>query len=412
MTTPTTQFAPSSRMGLYEPLHQISMWDDDTFNGNMSNGTGGVCIIADSDTKLDDKAEYSSDKSFDHAEDSRASKSISEKIQRRLAQNREAAKKSRLRKKAYVQQLETSRLKLAQLELELERARQQGLLIASANANMGLCGTINAGIAAFEMEYGQWMEEHERKILELRNALQSLIGDEELRMFVENVLNHYCNLFRMKRDAARIDAFYLVSGMWRTSVERFFLWIGGFRPSELINVIMTQLDHLTEQQVAKVSNLRHSCIQAEDALQQGMEKLQQTLAQSITFLAAGPRNYCSQTASAIEKLDSLESFVHQSDHLREQTLQQMSRILTTRQAAKGLLAFGEYFQHLRALSTLWSIECYSSSTITVPVQIKIALISKHISNKEFTIKILEGIFSRPLAFFNKTTFIARFLILM
>lgn len=76
---------------------------------------------------------------------------------RRLAQNREAARKSRLRKKvqaffysinrtklfllyeiwllifksvfpfnqAYVQQLESSRLKLTQLEQELQRARQQ-----------------------------------------------------------------------------------------------------------------------------------------------------------------------------------------------------------------------------------------------------------------------------------------------
>ncbi|KAI3465075.1 hypothetical protein Pfo_021738 [Paulownia fortunei] len=355
MTTPTTQFAPSSRMSLYEPLHQISMWED-SFDGNISPGTG-VCIITEADTKLDDKTEYTSDKSLDHAEDSQASKSISEKIQRRLAQNREAARKSRLRKKAYVQQLETSRLKLAQLELELERARQQGLLIAGATANMGLCGTVNSGIAAFEIEYGHWIDEQERKISELRNILQSPIGDVELRMMVGNVLNHYCNLFRMKRDAARADAFYLVSGMWRTSVERFFLWIGGFRPSELINVVLPQLEPLTEEQIANVGNLKHSCIQAEDALSQGMEKLQQTLAQSITFLAAGAGNYSSQTVSALEKLESLESFIHQADHLREQTLQQMSRILTTRQAAKGLLAFGEYFQRLRALSSLWSARC-------------------------------------------------------
>ncbi|XLS74676.1 hypothetical protein HN51_031541 [Arachis hypogaea] len=39
---------------------------------------------------------------------------------RRLAQNCEAAKKSRLRKKAYVQQLENSRVRLAQLEQELQ----------------------------------------------------------------------------------------------------------------------------------------------------------------------------------------------------------------------------------------------------------------------------------------------------
>jgi transcription factor TGA len=52
---------------------------------------------------------------------------------RRLAQNREAARKSRLRKKAYVQQLESSRIKLSQLEQELQRARSQGLF-------MGGCG--------------------------------------------------------------------------------------------------------------------------------------------------------------------------------------------------------------------------------------------------------------------------------
>ncbi|KAF5178707.1 bZIP transcription factor TGA10, partial [Thalictrum thalictroides] len=47
------------------------------------------------------------------------------KTLRRLAQNREAVRKSRLRKKAYVQQLETSRIKLTQLEQELQRARSQ-----------------------------------------------------------------------------------------------------------------------------------------------------------------------------------------------------------------------------------------------------------------------------------------------
>lgn len=55
-----------------------------------------------------------------------------QKTLRRLAQNREAARKSRLRKKAYVQQLESSRLKLTQLEQELQRARQQGIFISSS----------------------------------------------------------------------------------------------------------------------------------------------------------------------------------------------------------------------------------------------------------------------------------------
>ncbi|KAL2468046.1 Transcription factor TGA7 [Forsythia ovata] len=352
MITPTTQFTSTSTMGVYEPIHQISMWDD-TFGGTISPNTD-VCIITQADAKLDDKCEYASDRSLEPAEDNQTAKSIRDKVQRRLAQNREAARKSRLRKKAYVQQLETSRLKLAQLELELERARHQGLLIGGATANMGLCGNVNSGIAAFEMEYGHWMEEQQRKNSDLRNVLQSPIADVELRLLVEDVLEHYCNLFRMKRDASRADAFYLVFGMWRTPVEQFFLWIGGFQPSELISVVMPQLENLTDQQLAEVRNLQHSCQQAEDALSQGMEKLRQTLAQSITTLAAGAGSYSSQVVSTMEKLESLESFVQQADHLREQTLRRMSCILTMRQAAKGLLAFGEYFQRLRALGSLWA----------------------------------------------------------
>ncbi|KAL6952878.1 hypothetical protein U1Q18_044193 [Sarracenia purpurea var. burkii] len=57
-----------------------------------------------------------------------------QKTLRRLAQNREAARKSRLRKKAYVQQLEHSRVKLTRLEQELQRARQQGIFIAAGSS--------------------------------------------------------------------------------------------------------------------------------------------------------------------------------------------------------------------------------------------------------------------------------------
>ncbi|KAF3598066.1 hypothetical protein DY000_02023840 [Brassica cretica] len=43
------------------------------------------------------------------------------------------------------------------------------------------------------------------------------------------------------------------------------------------------------------------------------------------------------------------SLSEHANHLRKQTLKQMSRILTTKQAARGFLALGEYFQRLRAL---------------------------------------------------------------
>lgn len=52
--------------------------------------------------------------------------------------------------------------------------------------------------------------------------------------------------------------------------------------------------------------------------------------------------------------DRMKCLLEQADHIRLETLRQMFRILTVRQAARGLLALGEYFERLRALSSLWA----------------------------------------------------------
>ncbi|XP_052191566.1 transcription factor TGA1 isoform X2 [Diospyros lotus] len=280
---------------------------------------------------------------------------LTNKVLRRLAQNREAARKSRLRKKAYVQQLETSRLKLFQLEEELERARHQGLHIGGGlNANhLGCSGSVNSGIGAFDMEYGHWVEEQNRQTCELKNALSSDIAEIELRFLVDGCMKHYSDLFRIKANAAKADVFYIMSGMWKTSTERFFFWIGGFRPSEVLKVILRQLD-LAGQQFGDMYNLRQSCQQAEDALSQGMDKLQHIIAETLAAGQLGEGSYHPQVNMAMEKLEALVSFVNQADHIRQETLQQMSRILATREAAQGLLALGEYCQRLRALSSIWA----------------------------------------------------------
>ncbi|XP_037405401.1 transcription factor HBP-1b(c38)-like isoform X2 [Triticum dicoccoides] len=278
---------------------------------------------------------------------------------RRLAQNREAARKSRLRKKAYVQQLENSRLKLTQLEQELQRARQQGIFISSsADQSHSMSGN---GALAFDTEYARWLEEHNRQVNELRAAVNAHAGDTELRSVVEKIMSHYHEIFKQKGNAAKADVFHVLSGMWKTPAERCFLWLGGFRPSELLKLLSTQLEPLTEQQLSGICNLQQSSQQAEDALSQGMEALQQSLAEtlagSIGSSGSGSTgnvaNYMGQMAMAMGKLGTLENFLRQADNLRQQTLQQMQRILTTRQSARALLVISDYSSRLRALSSLW-----------------------------------------------------------
>ncbi|KAL9663533.1 hypothetical protein QQ045_018922 [Rhodiola kirilowii] len=281
-----------------------------------------------------------------------------QKTLRRLAQNREAARKSRLRKKAYVQQLESSRLKLTQLEQELQRARQQGVFISSSGDHTSSMS--GNGALTFNAEYARWLEEHNKHINELRAAVNSHAGDTELRTIVDSVTAHYDDIFRLKGTAAKADVFHILSGMWKTPAERCFLWIGGFRSSELLKLLVNQLEPLTEQQLVAIYNLQQSSQQTEDALSQGMEALQQSLAETLASGSPSPSgnsgnvaNYMGQMAMAMGKLGTLEGFLRQADNLRQQTLQQMHKILTTRQSARALLTIHDYFSRLRALSSLW-----------------------------------------------------------
>ncbi|XP_072996322.1 transcription factor TGA2.2-like [Typha latifolia] len=312
--------------------------DTDEKNQRMEQGQAAAVVMSDS-----------SDRSKDRSGD--------QKTLRRLAQNREAARKSRLRKKAYVQQLENSRLKLTQLEQELQRARQQGIFISSSgDQSHAMSGN---GALAFDLEYARWLEEHNRQINELRAAVNAHASDDDLRVTVEGIMTHYDEIFRLKGIASKADVFHILSGMWKTPAERCFLWLGGFRSSELLKLLINQLEPLTEQQLMGLCNLQQSSQQAEDALSQGMEALQQSLAETLagslgpTGSSGNVANYMGQMAMAMGKLGTLENFLRQADNLRQQTLRQLHKTLTIRQSARALLAISDYFSRLRALSSLW-----------------------------------------------------------
>ncbi|KAM0861545.1 hypothetical protein ACQ4PT_045821 [Festuca glaucescens] len=279
-----------------------------------------------------------------------------QKTLRRLAQNREAARRSRLRKKAYVQQLESSNLKLAQLEQELQRARQQGFLVYtsgdqphSANGN---------GALSFGVDYARWLEEHNKKIDELRAAVNAHAGDSDLQAIIDAIMARCDEIFRLKGAAAKADAFQVLSGTWTTPVERCFLWLGGFQPSELLKLLASRLEPLTEKQLDSICVLQRSSQQAEDALSREMEALRQSVVETVAVSAssslcraAGPSgDYTGQT---VAKLATLEILLRQADDLRLRILQEVQRILTTRQCARALLAISDYFSRLRSLSSLW-----------------------------------------------------------
>ncbi|XP_051140822.1 transcription factor TGA1-like isoform X2 [Andrographis paniculata] len=305
MNSASTQFVPSRRMGICEPIHQMAMWGD--FKGNDLLPVSPPMIL-DFEAKLDNQSEDTSHQTAGPSNiyTEQASK-LNDKALRRLAQNREAARKSRMRKKAYVQQLENSKLKLIQLEQELDRARKQGRYVDSSadTTQLSHSGSMNPGILKFEMEYSSWLDEQNRRISDLRKAVHSNIGEREMQILVDAAIKHYSHLFTMKAAAAKADVFYIMSGMWKTPAERFFFWIGGFRPSETIKILLPHLEPLLEQQHLDISNLGQSCHQAEDALSQGMDKLQHIIGGTLADGQLGEGNYFSQINAAKDKLEDL-----------------------------------------------------------------------------------------------------------
>ncbi|OEL25044.1 Transcription factor HBP-1b(c38), partial [Dichanthelium oligosanthes] len=305
-----------------------------------------------------------------HGSTRKEGKLLDAKTERRLAQNREAARKSRLRKKAYVQQLETSRIRLQQIEQELHGARSQGLFPGGGSAS----GDMSSGAMMFDMEYARWLEDDSKHMIELQGALQAQIMDANLVGIVEECMRHYDELFHLRAMLARADVFHLMTGLWATAAERCFLWMGGFRPSEIIKMLIPQLDPLTEQQTLGMCNLQRSSEQTEEALAQGLQQLHQSLAEAVGTSplsdGANVANYTALMALALDRLDTLESFyrqrvlpsvtfplklpIMQADNLRQQTLHHMRRLLTTRQAARCFLSVGEYHRRLRALSSVWA----------------------------------------------------------
>ncbi|KAG4983814.1 Transcription factor TGA4 [Glycine soja] len=192
------------------------------------------------------------------------------------------------------------------------------------------------GNTTFVMNYGRWSEKHKRLISEMRSALNfhnDQVLDDKLVFLIETFMKHYFELLEMNTSTENLDVFNVASAIWCTTAERNLWWIGGFRPSQLLQVILPQVQHsCSQQQLSDIFNFVQSCQQAEDALAQGMEKLHQILDKASAAGDKGLKLTC---------VSQQMSFLKQADHVRQQFLIQLSRLLTICRYAEFLIAFGE-----------------------------------------------------------------------
>lgn len=82
-------------------------------------------------------------------------------------------------------------------------------------------------------------------------------------------------------------------------------------------LLANQLEPMTERQVMGINSLQQTSQQAEDALSQGMESLQQSLADTLSSGTLGSSSsdnvasYMGQMAMAMGQLGTVEGFIRQ-----------------------------------------------------------------------------------------------------
>lgn len=99
------------------------------------------------------------------------------------------------------------------------------------------------------MEYARWLDDDHRHIAELQTGLQAHLSDSDLRIIVDRYIAHYDEIFHLKGVAAKSDVFHLITGMWTSPAEHCFLWLGGFRPSDLIKVQFLSSDTYSSRNI-------------------------------------------------------------------------------------------------------------------------------------------------------------------
>lgn len=82
-------------------------------------------------------------------------------------------------------------------------------------------------------------------------------------------------------------------------------------PMLLPQLLASELEPLTEKQLASICNLQQSSQQSEDALSEGMEALRQSLGETLAAGSLGPAGSSGQMAVAMGKLGALENFLRQ-----------------------------------------------------------------------------------------------------
>ncbi|GAB2251881.1 hypothetical protein Droror1_Dr00004728 [Drosera rotundifolia] len=203
----------------------------------------------------------------------------------------------------------------------------------------------------FESFLEGWLVRQEHHLDELITAASSSgYSDEESKELVSRVLRHYEEYYDEKSRDTRHDVFRHLSPPWCTPLECAFLWIGGFRPGVMFQLVAKSVDDLSSLQAQRLDSLRIGTGKEEKKLADALARIQETAAspsiveriRRISCWPYGDIIVGPQMGTDTESLRSaMETLVANADRLRTKTAAVVVDVLTPKQSMKFLDASAE-----------------------------------------------------------------------
>ncbi|KAK9915975.1 hypothetical protein WJX75_006823 [Coccomyxa subellipsoidea] len=316
---------------------------------------------------------------------------MDDKVKRRLAQNREAARKSRQRRKAYVQNLEEE-------VRQLRTGKLSGQALAAQSSSLGATGSLGganalglgpdatslfsammhrlpagslpgagAGDALAQQNhevlqaFDKWRAEHVATVLAVRQAVNEGAGDAALRPLIEEARSQLWTLFAMKKAVVCSESVLLIMNLEHLlPPERLYSWLGGLRASNACNGLLTKLADLGlgTQQRMKLEALRESLLQQENSLGRGYSEVLAELGaraaqQPVLLPGQLPDKRIWDSPDILGKLDAMRMTLLRGDNVWEQFLEQTEGFLSLRQYGVAVTALMETSLQLQNLHLPW-----------------------------------------------------------
>ncbi|KAI3920259.1 hypothetical protein MKW92_038850 [Papaver armeniacum] len=217
--------------------------------------------------------------------------------------------------------------------------------------------------------YQNWMIERQQLLEELLQVHnQNPNEEEELCCIIEKLIKHFQEYTNRRAQLSIDEASPFFAPTWCTSFENSFLWLGGCRPSLMIQLVYSlcsyqlesqlieyldgvrrgNIGELSADQLSLVSELQIRTILEEERISENMASLQENIADycPLARLANNSNDSDTDDQSHIgqveQALDShskdLASILVDSDKLRMNTLKELISIFTPLQAVEFLIA--------------------------------------------------------------------------